>query len=114
MGDSPRQSEIRRLTIYVGGDKTDVDQPLVKSIVQEARAMHIAGVTVINGSAGYGRSTRMHTAEVLFSTDLPLVIQIVDTAERIGPLIRRLTERNDIGIMTCETVELCGKRRLDD
>jgi PII-like signaling protein len=108
------QSEVRRLTIYLGEDKVDVDQPLFRSIVQEARAMHSAGVTVMYGSAGFGRSTRLHTADVLFSTDLPVVIEIVDTARKIEPLVRRLAERKDIGLMTCETVELCGPRRLDD
>jgi PII-like signaling protein len=112
MQDSP-QSEIRRLTIYLGQDKMDVDQPLYKSILQEARAMHLSGVTVIHGSAGYGRSTRLHTADVLFSTDLPMVVVIIDTAGKIEPLIRRLAERKDIGPMTCETVELCGQYQLD-
>ena len=91
----------------------DVDQPLFKSIVQEARSLQIAGVTVIHGSAGYGRSTRLHTADVLFSTDLPVVIEIVDAARKLEPLIRRLAERKDIGLVTCERVELCGPHRLE-
>jgi PII-like signaling protein len=113
MKDSPR-SEIRRLTIYLGEDKMDVDQPLFKSIVQEARAMHIAGATVFNGSAGFGRSTRLHTSDVLFSTDLPVVVEIVDTARKIEPLIKRLAERKEIGLMTCEIIELCGPNRLEE
>lgn len=113
MQNSPR-SEIRRLTIYLGQDKMDVDQPLFKSIVHEARAMHIAGVTVIHGSAGYGRSMRLHTTDVLFSTDLPIVVEIIDAAGKLEPLIRRLAECKDIGLMTCETVELCGGHPLDD
>jgi PII-like signaling protein len=92
----------------------DVDQPLFKSIVHEARAMHIAGVTVIHGSAGYGRSMRLHTTDVLFSTDLPIVVEIIDAAGKLEPLIRRLAECKDIGLMTCETVELCGGHPLDD
>jgi hypothetical protein len=92
----------------------DVDQPLFKSIVYEARAMHIAGVTVIHGSAGYGRSTRLHTSDVLFSTDLPIVVEVIDTAGKIELLIRRLAECKDIGLMTCETVDLCGRHTLDD
>ncbi|MGA3007398.1 MAG: DUF190 domain-containing protein [Opitutaceae bacterium] len=113
MHDSPLYG-IRRLTIYLGQDKIDVDQPLFKSIVQEARAMHMAGVTVIHGAAGYGRSTRLHTTDVLFSTDLPVVIEIVDAAGKIEALIRRIAERKEVGLMTCETVELCGQHRLDD
>jgi hypothetical protein len=112
--NDPTPSEVRRLTIYLGENKADVDQPLYKSIVQEARAMHIAGVTVTHGLAGYGRSTRLHTSDVLFSTDLPVVVQIVDTAEKLEPLIRRLSKRKDIGLMTSEIVELRGPRRLDD
>jgi len=108
MKESPR-SQIRRLTIYLGEDKMDVDQPLFESIVHEARTMHIAGATVIHGSAGFGRSTRLHTADVLFSTDLPVVIEIVDEAGKIEPLIRRLAGRKNIGLMTCETVEICGQ-----
>lgn len=76
--------------------------------------MHMAGVTVIHGAAGYGRSTRLHTTDVLFSTDLPVVIEIVDAAGKIEALIRRIAERKEVGLMTCETVELCGQHRLDD
>lgn len=112
MKESP-QSHIRRLTIYLGEDKSDIDQPLFKSIVQEARTMHIAGATVIRGTAGYGRSTRMHTADVLFSEDLPVIVEIVDTAAKIEPLIQRLANRKEIGLMTCENVEACGPHRLD-
>jgi PII-like signaling protein len=92
----------------------DADQPLFKSIVQEARTMHIAGTTVFRGSVGYGRSTRLHTSDVLFSTDHPVVVQIIDAAQKIEPLVQRLAQRKEIGLMTCETVELCGPHRLDD
>lgn len=105
---------IRRLTIYLSEDAMDGDQPLFKAIVQEARAMHIAGATVIHGSAGYGRSTRMHTSDVLFSEDLPVVVEIVDRAAKIEPLIQRLAQREAIGLMICDTVEVCSGRALDD
>ncbi|HZZ58801.1 MAG TPA: DUF190 domain-containing protein [Opitutaceae bacterium] len=109
---TPARSEIRRLTIYLGEDKIDVDQPLFKAIVQEARAMHLIGATVIHGSAGYGRSTRLHTSDVLFSDDLPVIIEIIDTAAKIEPLIERLAKRKEIGLMTCEAVEICGPQGL--
>lgn len=108
------QSKLLRLTIYVGEDKQDIDQPLFKSIVLEARALHIAGATVIRGSAGYGRSTRLHTTDVLFSEDLPVVVEIIDVAAKVEPLIERLAKRREIGLMTCETVEVCGLHRLND
>lgn len=103
-----------RLTIYLGEDKQNVDQPLFKSIVEEARLMHMAGATVVHGAAGYGRSARLHTSEVLFSTDLPIVILIVDIEPRIEALIARLANRSDIGLITCEPVEVRGQRQLDD
>jgi PII-like signaling protein len=109
----PGGSEICRLTIYIGEDKMEVDQPLFKAIVQEARAMRIAGATVFHGSAGYGRSTRLHTSDVLFSTDLPVVVEILDYAQKLEPLIKRLAERKGIGLMVCETVQVCGPQRLD-
>jgi PII-like signaling protein len=106
------QSKICRLTIYVGEDKMDENQPLLKSIIQEARTMQLAGATVIRGAAGYGRSTRLHTSDVLFSEDLPVVVEIVDVAAKLEPLIRRVAQRTDIGLMTCETVEICGVHQL--
>jgi PII-like signaling protein len=69
---------------------------------------------VFNGSAGFGRSTRLHTSDVLFSTDLPVVVEIVDSVKKIEPLIKRLAERKEIGLMTCEIIELCGPNRLEE
>ena len=110
---TPTPAPVRRLTIYLGEDKQNVDQPLFKSIVQEARLMHIAGATVIRGSAGYGRSTRMHTSEVLYSEDLPVVIVIVDIQSKIEALIERLSKRSDISLMTSDPVEVVGLRQFE-
>ena len=110
---TPTPASVRRLTIYLGEDKQNVDQPLFKSIVQEARLMHIAGATVIRGSAGFGRSAKMHTAEVLFSTDLPVIIVIVDLQSKIESLIERLSKRTDISLMTSDPVDDVGHRQFE-
>jgi uncharacterized protein len=101
-----------RLRIYLGEDKTSGDQPLYHSIISQARIMHLAGATVLKGTEGFGRSTRLHTTDVLFSVDLPVVIEIIDLREKIEPLIAMLNNYNDVGLITCEPVELRGRRYL--
>lgn len=101
-----------RLRIYVGEDKTSGGQPLYHAIVRQARNMHIAGATVIKGTEGFGRSTRLHTTDVLFSQDLPVVVEIVDLREKLEPLIAMLHGYGEIGLITCEPLELRGRRDL--
>src|SRR5579863_10166012 len=102
-----------RLRIYLGEDKTSCDQPLYHSIISQARIMHLAGATVLKGTEGFGRSTRLHTTDVLFSVDLPVVIEIIDLREKIEPLIAMLNTYGEIGLITCEPVELRGRRDLE-
>lgn len=101
-----------RLRIYLGEDKTNTGQPLYHAIVRQARSMHIAGATVLRGTEGYGRSTRLHTTDVLFSEDLPVVVEIVDLPEKIEPLIAILNNYAEIGLITVDPVELRGHRDL--
>jgi len=103
-----------RLRIYLGEEKRDGDRPLYQAIIRQARRMHLAGATVIRGTQGYGRSTRLHTAEVLFSDDLPVIVEIIDHAENIDAMVALLDHREDIALMTCEPVTLRGTRTLRD
>jgi len=103
---SADERQAMRLRIYLDEDKRDGDRPLYQAIIRQARQMHLAGATVLRGTQGYGRSTRLHTADVLFSDDLPVVIEII----RIVALLER---REDIGLITCETVALRGRRVLE-
>jgi PII-like signaling protein len=102
-----------RLRIYLGEEKREGDQPLYQAIIRQARKMHLAGGTVLRGTQGYGRSTRLHTADVLFSDDLPVIVEIIDLAENLDGLIAMLQTRDGIGLMTRESIELCGPRILD-
>ena len=74
------------LRVFVGEDKRHGDMPLYEAIALKAREMHLLGATVLNGRLGFGRSTRLHTTRALLSEDLPLVIEIVDEAEKIDAL----------------------------
>jgi hypothetical protein len=95
-----------RLRIYVGEDKRHAERPLYEVIVLKARQMRMAGATVTRGTLGYGRSTRMHTTEVVFSEDLPVVIEIVDSADNIAAFVDLLAGLNELGLVTCEAVDV--------
>ena len=76
------------LRIYLGESDSWHGRPLFEAIVEKAREHRLAGATVLRGPLGYGRSSRLHTSKILrLSDDLPLVIEIVDTAERIASFL---------------------------
>jgi PII-like signaling protein len=95
-----------RLRVYVGEDKQHAGQPLYEAIVLKARQMGMAGATVVRGSQGYGRSTRLHTTEVVFSQDLPVIVEIVDSQEKLQRLVALLGGIREIGLVTCEEVRV--------
>jgi PII-like signaling protein len=93
-----------RLRIYIGGDKRHGDKPLYQAIVYKARQLQMAGTTVVHGTLGFGRSTRMRTTSVVFSEDLPVIVEIVDDHEKIMELMLLLASIDEIGLVTCEHV----------
>ena len=107
------KEKLLRLRIYLGEDKRKGDIPFYQAIIRQARQRHLAGATVFRATQGFGRSTRLHTDDVLFSDDLPVVIEIVDQAEKIEAFVTSLDCLPDIGLMTCESTELYGSRKLD-
>ncbi len=98
------KQEAVRLRIYLGEDKRHDDVPLYQAIVAAARRLHLAGAFVARGTEGFGHSTRLHTADVLFSEDLPVLIEIIDEAEKIDALVAAIDGVGGIGLMTCERV----------
>jgi PII-like signaling protein len=95
-----------RLRIYIGEDKRHGEQPLYEAIVLKARHMQMAGATVVRATLGYGRSTRLHTTEVIFSEDLPVIVEIVDSHKNIQSFVRLLAGFNEIGLVTCDAVSV--------
>jgi len=68
------------LRIFIGEDDKHEGKPLYEAIVLKARALHLAGATVLRGPMGFGHSSHLHTAKILrLSEDLPLLIEIVDS-----------------------------------
>ncbi len=95
------------LRIFVGESDREKghDRPLYEAIVQRAREARLAGATVLRGPMGFGRHSRMHAAKLLgLSTDLPIVIEIVDAEEKIQALIPVVDELVSEGLVTLEAV----------
>jgi PII-like signaling protein len=101
----PRDAVLLR--IFIGEDDKYDHQPLYEAIVQKARAMHLAGATVLRGPMGYGYSSRLHTDKVLrLSFDLPLVIEIVDSEQKITEFLSVLDTMMSGGLVTLEEAQI--------
>jgi uncharacterized protein len=95
------------LRIFIGEDDKFERRPLYEAIVQKAREMHLAGATVLRGPMGFGHSSRLHTAKILrLSEDLPLVIEIVDSEEKIDGFTSVLDGMMGSGLVTLEKVKV--------
>lgn len=93
------------LRIFVSEEDQSDGRPLYENIVVKARQAHLAGATVLRGQLGFGRSTQLHTAKILrLSYDLPLVIEIVDTEEKIEAFLPTLDSVNASCLITLEKV----------
>ena len=93
------------LVIYLGEDDRCGTQPLYRAIVQMLRAEGIAGATVVRGIAGFGAHSVLHTSNLLrLSQDLPIVIEAVDTREKVDAILPKLDEMMDGGMVTMERV----------
>ena len=99
------------LRIFIGESDRWHHQPLYEALVLKAREMHLAGATVLRGPMGFGKSSRMHTAKILrLSMDLPLVIEIVDSEEKINSFLPLLDEMMKGGLVTLEKARVIDYR----
>ncbi len=101
----PRDAMLLR--IFIGEDDKFERRPLYETIVLKARDMHLAGATVLRGAVGFGHSSHLHTTKILrLSQDLPLVIEIVDTQEKIDAFLPVLDAMMPSGLVTLEKVQV--------
>jgi PII-like signaling protein len=101
----PEESVLLR--IFIGEDDRADGQPLYEAIVGKARAMHMAGATVLRGPLGFGRSSRLHTAKILrLSQDLPIVVEIVDAPDKVDAFIPALLAMTRSCLITTEKVRV--------
>jgi uncharacterized protein len=102
-----QQSDARLLRIFIGESDTFEGRPLYQAIVEKLRRQGLAGVTVLRGIEGFGKSSRLHTAHILrLSEDLPIVIECVDTEERIEAILPELDAVIGDGLVTLERVDV--------
>lgn len=102
------------LRVFVGENDKWHGTPLYEAIVRKARELNLAGATVLRGPMGFGAHSRLHTTKILrLSQDLPIVIEIVDSRERIDSLLPHIDEMVTEGLVTLEKVEVI-KYRADE
>ncbi|MGA7226888.1 MAG: DUF190 domain-containing protein [Acidimicrobiia bacterium] len=101
------QTDHRLLRIFVGESDTHDGRPLYEAIVETLRRENLAGATVLRGIEGFGKSSRLHTAHILrLSEDLPMVIECVDTYEKIESILPLLDSMIGDGLVTMERVDV--------
>lgn len=99
--------EGKLLRIFIGESDQWNHQPLYEAIVLKARELHLAGATVLRGPMGFGASSHLHTAKILrLSEDLPMVIEIVDSEEKIHRFLPHLEQILGSGLVTMEKVHV--------
>jgi len=104
------EGKARMLRIHFGEDDKWHNKPLYEAIVIKCRELDIAGATVFRGIEGYGASTLIHKRHLLFSSDRPIMVTVIDTEEKIKafmPLVDELfTKSGGGGLMTLEKAEV--------
>ena len=99
------------LRVFVGESDQWQGSPLYEAIVLKARELHLAGATVTKGVMGFGKSSRLHTTHLLtLSEDLPMVVEIVDSREKLELLMPFLEEAVSDGLVTIERAEVIWYR----
>jgi PII-like signaling protein len=101
----PRDAVLLR--IFIGESERFHGKPLYEAIVLKARELQMGGATVLRGPMGFGKSSHLHSAKILrLSEDLPLVIEIVESQEKIDQFLPVLDSMMGSGLITTEKVQV--------
>jgi uncharacterized protein len=101
------EGKAKMLRIHFGEDDKWKDKPLYRAIVEKCRELDIAGATVFRGVAGYGASTLIHRSHLLsFSSDLPIMVSVIDSEDKVHKLIPYLDGMVDQGLIAVSEVEV--------
>jgi PII-like signaling protein len=103
---TPKEATLLR--IFIGENDRHGSHPLYEAIVLKARELALDGATVLRGPMGYGQSSRLHTANKILrlSEDLPFIIEIVDSEEKINAFLPTLDAMMTSGLVTLERVKV--------
>jgi PII-like signaling protein len=110
--DVPHEAVLLRIFTSIS-DRFGLD-PLYLAIVQKAREMHLAGATVLKGPIGFGQSGRLHKGQIYpLTRDLPVVLEIVDSEEKINAFLPILDQMMESGLVTLEAAKVLhyGRQR---
>jgi PII-like signaling protein len=95
------------LRIFIGDSDSYAGRPLHEAIVLKAREMRLAGATVFKGIMGFGKNSRLRAAKFLeLSPDLPVVVEIIDSREKIEGFLPVIDEMITNGLVTLEAVQV--------
>lgn len=101
----PKEGQLLR--IFIGESDRHEGMPLYEWLVRKARELGMAGATVLRGLEGFGARSRVHTAKILrLSEDLPIIVEIVDTREKIDQFLPLVDEAVSEGLATLEKAEV--------
>jgi PII-like signaling protein len=100
------EGKARMLRIHFGEDDKWQGKPLYEAIVVKCRELDIAGATVFRGIEGYGASTLIHKKHLLWSSDRPIMVSVVDTEQNIKKLLPVLDEMVAEGLIAMSEVEV--------
>ncbi|MGH9699386.1 MAG: DUF190 domain-containing protein [Candidatus Acidiferrales bacterium] len=101
------EGKAQMLRIHFGEDDKWNGKPLYRAILEKCRELDIAGATVFRGIEGYGASTLIHRPHLLsFSSDAPLMVSVIDTAEKVRALLPFLDEMLKEGLIAVSEVEV--------
>ncbi len=101
----PREGQLLR--IFIGEGNRHEGRPLYEWIVLQAKQTGLAGATVLRGMMGFGANSRIHTSKILrLSEDLPIIIEIVDTHEKLTAFLARIDNAICEGLATLEKADV--------
>jgi uncharacterized protein len=100
------EGKAKLLRVHCGEDDKWQGAPLYRAIVEKCRELDLAGATVYRGLEGYGASTLIHRSHLLFSSDRPIIVTVVDTEEKIQKLLPHLDQMVDSGLIAISEVEV--------
>ena len=101
------KAHAKRLRIYIGEADSWEGKSLYKALVLKAKGLDLAGATVFQGYMGYGANSRIHTASLIdLSADLPIMIEIIDSAEYIEKFLPYLDKMVKEGMVTVDDIQV--------
>ena len=101
------KAHAKRLRIYIGEADSWEGKSLYKALVLKAKELDLAGATVFQGCMGYGANSRIHTASLIdLSADLPIMIEIIDSAEYIEKFLPYLDLMVKEGMVTVDDIQV--------